>query len=107
MKKNYRNPMTRPENFMNPAGNVMKEIKEADLNNFPQVLVNQEFPMALSSVHQQKNVTGEQLCLFAVSLWEWYETTGMMTTEWIGLASMHRYHMQIQNFLRNGGDYYG
>lgn len=33
MKKNYRNPMTRPENFMNPAGNVMKEIKEADLNN--------------------------------------------------------------------------
>ena len=31
MKKNYRNPMTRPENFMNPAGNVMKEIKEADL----------------------------------------------------------------------------
>lgn len=34
MKKNYRNPMTRPENFMNPAGNVMKEIKEADLNNF-------------------------------------------------------------------------
>ena len=26
--------MTRPENFMNPAGNVMKEIKEADLNNF-------------------------------------------------------------------------
>lgn len=32
--KNYRNPMTRPENFMNPAGNVMKEIKEADLNNF-------------------------------------------------------------------------
>lgn len=22
------------ENFMNPAGNVMKEIKEADLNNF-------------------------------------------------------------------------
>lgn len=24
MKKNYRNPMTRPENFMNPAGNVMK-----------------------------------------------------------------------------------
>ena len=27
MKKNYRNPMTRPENFMNPAGNVMKEIK--------------------------------------------------------------------------------
>lgn len=23
MKKNYRNPMTRPENFMNPAGNVM------------------------------------------------------------------------------------
>ena len=34
MKKNYRNPMTRPENFMNPAGNVMKENKEADLNNF-------------------------------------------------------------------------
>lgn len=27
MKKNYRNPMTRPENFMNPAGNVMKEIE--------------------------------------------------------------------------------
>jgi len=23
MKKNYRNPMTRPENFMNPAGNVI------------------------------------------------------------------------------------
>lgn len=32
--------------------------------------------------------------------------TGMMTTEWIGLAFMHRYHMQIQKFLRNGGDYY-
>lgn len=69
MKKNYRNPMTRPENFMNPAGNVMKEIKRGGFKQFfPQVLVNQEFPMGLSSVHQQKNVTGEQLCLFAVSL---------------------------------------
>lgn len=34
MKKDYRNPMARPENFTNPAGSVMKEISEADLNNF-------------------------------------------------------------------------
>ncbi len=30
----FRNPMDRPVNFKNPTGNVMKEIKEADLNNF-------------------------------------------------------------------------
>ncbi len=30
----FRNPMDRSVNFKNPTGNVMKEIKEADLNNF-------------------------------------------------------------------------
>ena len=30
----FRNPMVRPVRFKNPTGNVMKEIKEADLNNF-------------------------------------------------------------------------
>ncbi len=34
MKKNFRNPIERPENFNNPAGNIMKELGEADLNNF-------------------------------------------------------------------------
>lgn len=54
MKKNYRNPMTRPENFMNPAGNVMKEIKEADLNNFSAGAGEPRVPMALSSVHNKR-----------------------------------------------------
>ena len=34
MMKKYRNPLARPENFLNPTGNVMKELKEADLNSF-------------------------------------------------------------------------
>lgn len=34
MTKKLRNPMERPENFNNPAGNIMKELSEADLNNF-------------------------------------------------------------------------
>lgn len=29
-----RNPITREENFSNPAGNVMMELQEADLNKF-------------------------------------------------------------------------
>ena len=31
-----RNPITREENFSNPAGNVMMELQEADLNKFVQ-----------------------------------------------------------------------
>ena len=67
MKKNYRNPMTRPENFMNPAGNVMKEIKEADLNNFsagagePRVSDGSQFCTSMLTSH--KNPTLAQLCL--------------------------------------------
>ena len=69
MKKNYRNPMTRPENFMNPAGNVMKEIKEADLNNFsagagePRVSDGSQFCTSTKG-----NVTGELImfCLLLV-----------------------------------------
>lgn len=29
----FRNPINRPENFKNPTGNIMEEIKEADLHN--------------------------------------------------------------------------
>lgn len=39
-----RNPITREENFSNPAGNVMMELQEADLNKFVAELVKPEIP---------------------------------------------------------------
>lgn len=32
--KDLRNPLNRAEDFTHPSGNVMKELTEADLNNF-------------------------------------------------------------------------